>query len=255
MNFPDEWLRFQSSDGKTADVLIEFCIDNEDSLNKSNGIYYYLNTPCLLVDRHTSDYLIADEQWRSLSLHVSKLGPAQLKKLCFMAARSAMLFKHALFIHGALVNLAGCAVLFSGPSGIGKSTQADLWAKVKGANIINGDVSLVQKTGDRFFGYGSPWHGNSPHCESGGVPLRAIVVLEQSMENRITRLNGIRMINQVLNNVFVPQWVPECNMLLLDILNELLKQVPVYLLSNKADDESVHIVAQELFSEDLDEHF
>ena len=49
-----------------------------------------------------------------------------------------------LVLHSAyIVTSAGEAILFSGPSGVGKSTQAALWERCAGARVVNGDRALV----------------------------------------------------------------------------------------------------------------
>ena len=49
-----------------------------------------------------------------------------------------------LVLHSSYVlTQSGAAVLFSGPSGIGKSTQAALWQQYAGADVINGDRTLL----------------------------------------------------------------------------------------------------------------
>lgn len=58
-------------------------------------------------------------------------------------------------------------ILFSGPSGIGKSTHADLWVKHRGARVINGDRTLLQKLGDRpRMSLGWPICGSSEICHN-----------------------------------------------------------------------------------------
>lgn len=49
-----------------------------------------------------------------------------------------------LVLHSAyIVTRGGEGILFSGPSGIGKSTQAALWERFAGARTVNGDRALV----------------------------------------------------------------------------------------------------------------
>ena len=57
-----------------------------------------------------------------------------------------LLLRHdAMILHAAFVNTEYGGVLFSGPSGVGKSTQADLWCKYKAAEQINGDRPILRK--------------------------------------------------------------------------------------------------------------
>ena len=50
------------------------------------------------------------------------------------------------------------AILFSAPSGTGKSTQADLWQKyVRGVEIINGDRAIIGIEDNGVKAYGLPF--------------------------------------------------------------------------------------------------
>ena len=89
-----------------------------------------------------------------------------------------------LVLHSAyIVTRAGEAILFSGPSGVGKSTQAALWERCAGARVVNGDRALVdvgKKTANGIF-----YSGTSGISENVTAPIRAIVLLGQGSENRV----------------------------------------------------------------------
>ncbi|HIS56818.1 MAG TPA: hypothetical protein IAB48_09230 [Candidatus Fimimorpha excrementavium] len=137
--------------------------------------------------------------------------------------------------------------MFPGPSGIGKTTQAELWNKYRDALIINGDVVLVQETPDAFLGWGTPWHGSSPYCENTSVPVAAMVVLKQARENSIRELTGFEKVTEVSNSVFYPQWVEGGMELCLETLDHLLTKIPVYELSCRPDEGAVELVEQVVF--------
>ena len=136
--------------------------------------------------------------------------------------------------------------MFIGPSGIGKTTQAECWRDFRGSLIINGDMGYVKETKDGFTIWGPPWHGSSPYCENTSAPLRAIVVLKQAPYNKLRRLTGFEMVQEVSNNVFYPQWMENGMELCLSTLDALLTGIPVYRLDNRADEEGVRMLAEEL---------
>ena len=146
--------------------------------------------------------------------------------------------------HSSLIQWQEKGIMFLGPSGIGKTTQAELWERYQDAEIINGDLVFVQETDHDFLGWGTPWHGSSPYCLNKSVHVAALVVLKQGKENRIRKLQGFEMASEVGKHLFYPNWVENGMTLALDILNHLLSQVPVYELTNKADEESVELVKQ-----------
>ena len=155
--------------------------------------------------------------------------------------------KRMFFLHSSIVKTRKSGIMFLGPSGIGKTTQAELWKKYRDALIINGDVVLVQETPDAFLGWGTPWHGSSPYCENTSVPVAAMVVLKQAPKNSIRELTGFEKVTEVSNSVFYPQWVEGGMELCLETLDHLLTKVPVYELSCRPDEGAVELVEQVVF--------
>lgn len=101
---------------------------------------------------------------------------------------SALLRFDAVMIHASFIEYNGKAILFSAPSGTGKSTQAELWRKYKGARIINGDRVIIRKMDSGWMAYGCPACGSSDICVNTSVPLDTIVFLKQSKENRVNEM-------------------------------------------------------------------
>ena len=56
---------------------------------------------------------------------------------------SLLIHENRLCIHAACVRTPLGGILFSGRSGIGKSTQADLWCRYRDAKLINGDTPIL----------------------------------------------------------------------------------------------------------------
>ena len=154
---------------------------------------------------------------------------------------------HNLIFHSSIINYMQYGILFLGPSGIGKTTQAELWNKYRDALIINGDIVFVQETEENFLGWGTPWHGSSPYCENTSVPVHAMIVLKQESENSIRELTGFEKVTAVSNNVFYPQWLENGMELCLETLDHLLSAIPVYELSCRPDEEAVRLTEETLF--------
>ena len=157
--------------------------------------------------------------------------------------------KNIVQLHSSLIEYKNSGIMFVGPSGVGKTTQAELWEKYQNADIINGDLVFVQKKGEEFLGWGSPCHGSSPYCLNRSIPVNAIIVLKQGKENKIRRLTGLEMVSEVGKNLFYPKWVNKGTEMALDILDQLLQRIPIYELVNKADEDSVLMVKQVVFDE------
>lgn len=189
--------------------------------------------------------MLADDSWKKAYL----LSP--VKEEAVSTFLSHLFYTHAVRrqmvqLHAATIEDQGRGILFLGPSGIGKTTQAERWAEFRGASIINGDVGFVQRTEREYIAWGTPWHGSSPYCLNASVPVKALVVLKQAPENRLRELTGFEKVSEIAGSVFYPTWLEDGMELCTDTLNHLLTDLPVYRLDNRADRESVEILAKEL---------
>ena len=94
-----------------------------------------------------------------------------------------------LLMHGAVVALNGESFLFTGKSGVGKTTHIRQWLKhCPDAFVVNGDKPFVKitKSGSPL-ACGSPWAGKENMYTNAVVPLKAIVMIERAEENKIYR--------------------------------------------------------------------
>src|SRR5699024_19054 len=70
-----------------------------------------------------------------------------------------LLSRQGLLLHASFIRWQARGILFSAPSGTGKSTQADLWVRHRGAEVINGDRAALRRSAGRWRAYGLPYAG------------------------------------------------------------------------------------------------
>lgn len=141
--------------------------------------------------------------------------------------------------HSAYVNWQGKAILFTAPSGTGKSTQAELWREHRGAEVINGDRSAVIVTEAGVAAGGVPFAGSSQICKNQTLPLAAIVYLAQAPETTIRKLRGFEAFRRVWEGVSVNTWDREDVAMVSEAAQKTVQTVPVYYLSCTPDESAV----------------
>ncbi len=147
-----------------------------------------------------------------------------------MNGEELLLRHNAIVLHSSLVSYKGRGILFSGPSGMGKSTQADLWVETFGAQILNGDRAVIFPTEDGFRAGGSPWCGSSEIYSPDHVPIEAIVLLRQGKENRILPAEPKIAFREIYSQCIVHDWDMCYVDRLCDLIQQLVARVPVYIL-------------------------
>lgn len=158
-----------------------------------------------------------------------------------------MLLEHDVFqLHASVIDWQGRGILFTAPSGTGKSTQAELWRKYEGVRVINGDKGMIRKEADFYRVYGSPYAGTSGIYTDLSVRIHAIVVLSQASENRVERLGGAAAFRKLYRETTIPSWNQAFVEKISGILLDLMAQVPVYHLACRPDKEAVEILKAEL---------
>lgn len=141
--------------------------------------------------------------------------------------------------HSSFVSYQGKAILFTAPSGTGKSTQADLWAGHRGARIINGDRSVVRMTDSGAYACGIPFSGSSQICFNETLPLEAIVYLKQAPVTVIRRLRGAEAFRRVWEGCSINSWDQQDMERASEAVLRVLETVPVFELACTPDESAV----------------
>lgn len=153
-------------------------------------------------------------------------------------------------LHAAHISHNGKAILFTAPSGTGKSTQAALWEKHMGAEVINGDRAIVKREGSGFFAWGVPFSGSSQISKQSHLPLGAIVYLKQSEKNSAKRLTGLAAFKAIWEGCSLDTWCREDVAKLTDTVLCAAKQANIYLLECTPTEEAVQVLNEMLEKED-----
>lgn len=151
---------------------------------------------------------------------------------------------NGLMLHCALIEYQGQGIAFTAPSQTGKSTQAELWRKHKGANVLNGDRAIIRVEKDGVYAYGSPWAGSSDLFFNVKVPLKMIVVLEQAKQNTIRPLSQSEGLGWFIQGTSLPFWQEEMFEMGMQTLEGIITQTPMHLLSCLPDEGAVECVYQ-----------
>lgn len=153
-------------------------------------------------------------------------------------------------LHSSFVRMGDKAILFTAPSGTGKSTQAELWRKFRNAEVINGDRTAVVPAEKAVMAYGIPYCGTSGICKNAKLPVAAIVCLSQAPKTRIESLNGLRAFRNLWEGCSINLWDREDVELCTQAVMETLRQVPVVHLACTPDESAVEALEAYLKKEE-----
>ena len=178
------------------------------------------------------------------STYTAGLGPKSV--LNSVGAEHLIAGNHGFVFHCSYIERNGKAVLFTAPSGTGKSTQADLWHKYRGAEIINGDRAAVRLVNGVLMAEGIPFAGSSVYCKNRSLPIEAIVYLAQAPQTTIRQMRGAEAFRRVWEGVSVNTWDKADMSAVMDTVTQLVQQIPVYYMPCTPDETAVDTLEQAL---------
>ncbi len=146
-----------------------------------------------------------------------------------------------MMLHSSAVVKEGRAYLFTADCGTGKSTHTQLWLReFPDAFILNDDKPALRRENDGWFAYGTPWSGKTDQNVDARVPLAGIAILERAEENAIAPYRGIDATRALLKQVNRPK-AAEYRIKLMDLLDRLIAEVPIWKLSCNMEPEAAHL--------------
>lgn len=162
---------------------------------------------------------------------------------------SILIHRNRLCLHAACVDTPFGGLLFSGPSGIGKSTQANLWQVYRGARLINGDRPIISRDNGKWLAWGSPYAGSSKCHINESCPVSAVIMLKQSETCSLQRLSLQEAFRSIWSGLTIHSWDRSYVEKAFDLTMELIGTVPVFRFSCTPDALAVEHLEQELRKE------
>lgn len=160
---------------------------------------------------------------------------------------SLLLHENRLILHSCSVATQYGGILFSGDSGIGKSTQGDLWIQYQNANMINGDRTILCLESENIWkGYGSPYAGSSKCHKNESTYIKAIVFLKQSKACSIKRLFGLEAFKKIYAQLTINDWDKDYVTKTCHLIEKLMNNVNIFELSCTPDKQAVDLLRQTL---------
>lgn len=152
-------------------------------------------------------------------------------------------------LHSAFINWQNKGILFSAPSGTGKSTQAELWERFENAEIINGDKSGIKKVNDRWTAYGLPIAGTSGIYKNKKSEISHIIVLRQGKENKLTKLSPREAFIKLYSETIVHTWDKEFQENIINMITDVVKNVQIYQYECLPDKSAVDFLKNQIIKD------
>ncbi|MCC8138549.1 MAG: PqqD family peptide modification chaperone [Clostridiales bacterium] len=139
-------------------------------------------------------------------------------------------------LHSASILYQGKAWLFSGQSGTGKSTHAQLWNRLFETPILNGDLNLLTIRDGEPVVRGLPWCGTSGISTAEDYPLGGVILLKQARHNLCLKPGADRQQLLLAQRFISPSWTSDQLLCNLRFAGELSALAPVRILSCTKED-------------------
>lgn len=230
-----DWAHFSLPDAQQVgeDVICRYCRQGDTLYCLTRG---GVKGPvaCSVYDRDCQEILCVLNEKPFL------LPPKDLGSILRMIPLRAVFQRFGvLFLHASRISYGGKAILFTAPSGTGKTTQARLWETYRGAEVLCNDRTLLRKVGDIWQTYGFPLDGSEPVRSSTVVPLGSVVLLAQGPVNEVQRMRPAKAASLLMGQSVIDGWNSDARKTAMEEILSLLTDVPVYLLTCTPDKRAV----------------
>lgn len=159
--------------------------------------------------------------------------------------------KRGLFaIHSASILYRDKAWLFSGHSGMGKSTHTALWKEEIGTPYLNGDLNLVGMHEGKPAVFGIPWCGTSGIFTTERQELGGIVLLGRAEKDEVLPMSEHEKVLRIMQRMISPTWSPKLLDKNLNCAKELAESIGVYHLVCTREPSAVYAIKEKI-DEDL----
>lgn len=201
-------------------------------------------------DRARNKYLysVATYNWKDKIIKVSYLAGEEKMFGCanacffYIAWEAILMHERRIMLHSSFVETQQGALLFSGISGAGKTTQAELWCKYRKCKMLNGDRTILRWDNDELIGYGSPYAGSSKCYVDSNSQISAIIFPKKAAFCKASRLNEKAAFCRVFSGFTLNSWDKEFVEFACDMAKKIVEIVPCYELLCTPDKRAIDVL-------------
>lgn len=255
---------------ETDGVISKYLISNEEktsqnidiTFNKSLNNVHYDDLNPIIDDENKHSFIRNYYEFQNLvainrinketkDVEIEILNSDKIKKLdhiiSFLAFEKLMWLNKRFILHSSVVDVDGKSIAFVGKSGIGKSTQAELWKKYEHATLVCGDRSAIHIEQDCVNVYGIPFDGTARVFSNHKSLLIGIVTLRQGNEEKLEKLTTREAFSEVYAQITVNPWNKQFQLDAVDFVIQLIEKIPVYRLTCRISKNAVDVVRGEIY--------
>lgn len=246
---PDFRILFEEADclpELPSDVIYEDACYRIHAGEQGRTVRSFFDAP-----RDMTPYAVAEEDCTTGTIRIVYLAKgahcvSELHNRFFhIGFEKILIEKKRLCLHASCIDTQYGGLLFSGPSGIGKSTQSELWCRHRGARLINGDRPILSADSGIWHAWGSPYAGSSRCHVNEHCPVRAIIMLEQAQTCHLRRLPMSEAFRAVWSGLTVYSWDKKYVEEAVNLAMTLSADIPVYRFACTPDVHAVDVLEQE----------
>jgi len=197
--------------------LFDFCIKIADVVVEIKSEYYGIVHACrdFIVTEQPDFSIVTSQEDFDVVANESTSGLSRLQlcdvyleiTACLKKISDLIVDYDTFMMHGAVIAMNNEAYMFTGKSGTGKTTHIKKWLdNIPEAFVVNGDKPFIRTNiwKDAPLVCGSPWAGKENLYTNTMVPIKAIVIMNRSNENRIREISYNEAFFTLLQQVHRP---------------------------------------------------
>lgn len=222
----------------------DFLIDIAKIRVKMQCKYPYLHSLCrdFIVDGEGYD-VVASATEEEISIESTQYTDTVLSRGCcegacvYRSIAEQLPALNGFVFHGAAVEINGKGVIFTAPSGTGKTTHISLLMKKypDSVKMINGDKPIIRKVDGEWRIFSTPWAGKEDWKVNTSAPLSAIVIVNRAIENSIEELSPLACFEAILHQTYLPVNT-DAKLLTFDLLDNMASATKFYRLNCNMED-------------------